>query len=48
MFLRKVIGLKGCPGQILSDQDKLFVFQAWKELAHRFKMEMHQMMANRP
>ena len=30
VFLREVIRLKGCPRQIVSDQDKLFESQAWK------------------
>ena len=48
VFLREVVRLKGCPRQIVSDRDKLFESQAWKELAQRFKIEMHQMVANRP
>ena len=48
VFLREVIRLKGCPRQIVSDRDKLFESQAWKELAHGFKIEMHQTVANRP
>ena len=48
VFLREVIRLKGCPQQIVSDQNKLFESQAWKELAQRFKIEMHQTVANRP
>ena len=48
VFLREVIRLKGCPPQIVSDRDKLFESQAWKELAQRFKIEMHQTVANRP
>ena len=47
-FLREVIRLKGCPRQIVSDRDKLFNSQACKELAQRFKIEMHQTVANRP
>ena len=48
VFLREVIRLKGCPPQIVSDLDKLFESQAWKELAQRFKIEMHQTVANSP
>ena len=48
VFLREVIQLKGCPRQIVSDRDNLFKSQAWKELAQRFKIEMHQTVANRP
>ena len=48
MFLREVIRLKGCPPQIVSDSDKLFDSQAWKELAHPFEIEMHQVGANCP
>ena len=48
VFLREVIQLKGRPRRIISDQDKLFESQAWKELAHRLKIEMHQTEANRP
>ena len=48
LFLREVIPLKGCSRQIVSDRDKLFESQACKELAHRIKIEMHQMLANRP
>ena len=48
LFLREVIRLKRCPRQILSDRDKLFESEAWKELAQRFKIEMHQTVANRP
>ena len=44
----EVIGLKRCPRQIVSDEDKLFESQAWKELAQRVKIEMHQTVANRP
>ena len=47
VFLRQVTRLKGCPRQIVSDRDKLFQSQAWQELAHRFKIEMHQTVANR-
>ena len=48
VFLREGVLLKGCPRQIVSDRDKLFESQAWKELAQRFKIEMHQTVANRP
>ena len=48
VFLREVTRLKGCTRQILFDRDKLFKSQAWKEWAQRFKMEMHQTVANRP
>ena len=48
VFLREVVRLKGCPRQIVSDRDKLFESQAWKELAQPFKIEMHQTVANRP
>ena len=48
VFLREVIPLKGCPRQIVSDRDKLFESQGWKQLAQRFKMEMHQTVAKRP
>ena len=48
VFLHEVIGLKGCPRQTVSHQDKLFDPQAWKELAQCFKTEMHQTVANRP
>ena len=48
VFLREVIQLKGCSRQIVSDRDKLFQSQAWKELAHRYKIEVHQKVANRP
>ena len=42
VFLCEVIRLKECPRQIVSDRDKLFQSQVWKELAQRFKIEMHQ------
>ena len=48
VFLREVIRLKGCPRDIVSDRDKLFESQAWKQLAHSFKIEMHQTVANPP
>ena len=48
VFLREVVRLKGCPRQIASDRDKLFESQVWKGLAQRFKIEMHQTVANRP
>ena len=48
VFLREVVRLKGCPRQVVSDRDKLFESQVWKELAQRFKIEMHQTVANRP
>ena len=48
VFLHGVIRLKGCPRQILSDGEQLFESLAWKELAHRFKIEMQQTVANRP
>ena len=48
VFLREVVRLTGCPRQIVSDRDKLFESQAWKELDQRFKIEMHQTVANRP
>ena len=47
VFLPEVIILKGRPRQIVFDRYKLFESQAWKELAHRFKIEMHQTVANR-
>ena len=48
VFLREVIRLKGCPRQIVSDQDKLFESQACKELAQRFRIKMHQTEPNGP
>ena len=48
VFVREVIRLKGCPREIVSDRDKLFDFQAWKELAQRSNIEMHQTVASRP
>ena len=33
---------------MVSDRDKLFESQAWKDLAQRFKTEMHKTVANRP
>ena len=34
--------------QIISDRHKLFKSQAWKGLAHRFRIKMHQTVASRP
>ena len=48
VFLREVIRLKGCCRQIVSNRHKLFESQAWKELAQRFKIEMHKTVAHRP
>ena len=48
VFLHEVVRLKGCPRQIVFDRDKLFKSQAWKELAQRFKIKMHQTVANHP
>ena len=48
VFLREVVRLKGCPHQIVSDRDQLFESQAWKKLAQRFRIEMHQTVAHRP
>ena len=48
LSLREVIRLKGCTRQIVSDRDKLFEYQGCKEIAHRFKIEMHQTVAKRP
>ena len=48
VFLHEVVRLKGCPRQIVSDRDKLFESQALKELAQRFKIEMHQTVAKGP
>ena len=48
VFLPEVVRRKGCPPKIVSDGDKLFEFQAWKESAQRFEIEMHQTVANRP
>ena len=48
VFLHEVIRLKGCPRRIVSDRDERFESRAWKELAQRFKIEMHQTVANRP
>ena len=47
VFVHEVIQVKGCPRQIVSGRDKLFESQAWKELAQRFKIEMHQTVASR-
>ena len=38
LFLRDVIRLKGCPRPIVYEGDKLFESQAWKDLAHHFKI----------
>ena len=46
--LREVVRLKECSRQIVSDRDKLFESQVLKEMAQRFKIEMHQTVANRP
>ena len=48
VFWREVIPLKGCPRQTVSDQDKLFASQVWKEMPRRSKIEMHQPVVNRP
>ena len=48
VFLLEVIRLKGYPRQIVFNRDKVFESQAWKELAQRFKVKMHQTVANRP
>ena len=48
VFLREVIQLKGCLRQIVSDRDKLFDSQAWKQLAQSFKIKMHQTVTSRP
>ena len=48
VFLREVFQLNRYPRQDVSDRDKLFESQAWKELAQHFKIEMHQTVANRP
>ena len=47
VFLRR-IRLKRCPRQIVSDRDKLFQSQAWKELTHGFKIEKHKTVASCP
>ena len=47
VFLREAIQLKGCPRPFF-DRDKVLDSQAWKELAQRFKIEMHQTVANNP
>ena len=46
--LCEVNRLKACPGQFCSDREKLFKSQAWQDLAHRFKTDMHQTVANHP
>ena len=48
VLLHEVIQLERCPREIVSDRDKLFESQAWKKLAQRFKIEMHQTVANCP
>ena len=48
VLLCEAIRLKGCPRQIISNRDKLFESQTWKELAQRSKIEMHQTVANCP
>ena len=48
VFLRELIRLKECLQHISSHRDKLFESEPWKELAQRFKMEMHQTVANSP
>ena len=48
VFLREVIRRKGCPKQLVSDRDKLFESQACEELTQPFKIDMHQILANRP
>ena len=48
VFISEVARLKGCPRQIVSDGDKLFQSGGWKQLAHRFKIEMHQTVADHP
>ena len=48
VLLREVIRLNGCPPEIVSDGDKLFESQVWKELTQLFKIGMHQTVANRP
>ena len=48
VFLREVIRLKGYPRQNVSGQDKLFESQAWKDLAQRFQIAMHQTVGNCP
>ena len=48
VFLHEVVRPEGCPQQIFCNSDKVSESQAWKELAQRFKIEMHQTVANRP
>ena len=48
VFLQELVLLKGCPQQNVSERDRLFVSQAWKELAHRFNIAMHLTVAKRP
>ena len=48
VFLRKVIQVIGCPERIVSERDKVLYSQAWKQLAQRLKIEMHQSVAKRP
>ena len=48
VFISEVARLKGCPRQIVSDGDKLFESQGWKQLAHRFQIEMQQTVADHP
>ena len=43
-----MIQLKGFGRQIVSDRDKLFESQPPKEWAQRFKIDMHQTVANSP
>ena len=34
--------------QVVSHRDKVFESQAWRELAQRFKIKLHQTVGNRP